>query len=153
MADIKLSFDVPAMFTNMRKMYNQVDVGMYAPNLDYTQMTYNRSKLKEFIPKSNIYEVPGTDLIFASMSRDLLEALPPLGCNIHGWAYDYLAASVAGRMGLAVLRDYNFLVDHPYGKSYNELEADYQATNWISQLAPVHQRGIREMQCLKSTQS
>jgi hypothetical protein len=153
MADAKLPFDVSAMFNTMYKIYSTHDVGMYAPNLDWTSMTYDCSKLKEFIPKSNIYEVPGTDLIFVSLSADLLETLPPLDNNRHGWLYDYLIASVAEKMGLAVLRDYNFTIDHPYGKAYSEIAAQKQAAQWFDQLAPAHQRGIREMQCLKSIQS
>lgn len=134
MGDVKLPFDVSEMFWQMRKMYQRGDVGMYAPNLDYTDMTYNRSKLPELYPGAGIFEVAGTDLVFVSLNRRLLESLPLLLNNTHGWAYDYLAAGIAYKMGYKVLRDYNFLVDHPRGKAYSEIEADEQTTKWIENL-------------------
>lgn len=149
MADARLNpnYRYQDLFPAMVGAYYRGDVGMYAPNLDYTAMVYDTSKLRQVEP--GLYEVAGTDLVFASIHRDLLAALPPLGCNTHAWSYDYLIASIATKMGKKVVRDYNFLIDHPYSKAYSEPEAIGQQDAWIQGLSWEHQEGIREQQKIK----
>jgi hypothetical protein len=132
------------MFSTMKHAYAVCDVAMYAPNVDWTSVVYNTKKLKPIM--QGVFEVPATDLVFATLDRELLERLPPLGNNTHGWAYDYLMAHIATHeMGRrrAVVRDYNFLINHPQGKAYSEPEAEAQKNTWIASLSPVHQAGIR----------
>jgi hypothetical protein len=148
MADIGFRDPVEDIFVSMYRAYSRGDVAMYAPNLDYTAMVYDTSKLRQV--DLGLFEVAGTDLIFVSLHRDLLELLPPLGCNTHAWAYDYLMTHIAhSKLGKKVVRDYNFMIAHPYGKAYSEPEAIAQQNEWIHHLSFVHQMGIREQQAIQ----
>jgi hypothetical protein len=145
MADIELRDPVEDIFASMYGAYARGDVAMYAPNLDYTAMVYDTSKLRQV--DLGLFEVAGTDLIFASLHRDLLELLPPLGCNTHAWAYDYLMTHIAhSKLGKKVVRDYNFMIAHPYGKAYSEFEAIEQQNRWLRSLPFEYQQGIGQQQ-------
>lgn len=149
MADVFLPDNLSRMFESMRGMYNRGDIAMYAPNLDWTSMVCNSQKLPKV--DAGVYEVPGTDLVFASMSKELLAATPPLGINTHGWGYDYLLSYIANwKLGKKVVRDYNFLIQHPYGKAYLTPEAESQMISWMKNLPTEYQVGIHELQDIQA---
>jgi len=130
----------PALINKMKEVYSTGDVWMYAPNLDYTSQIYNTKRLKEHSP--NVYEVCGTDLVFTSIHRNLLRLLPSVGVNIRGWGYDYLMTHLANTMGKKVVRDYNFMVDHPFTNCYERTDADTKMHIWIQSLPQLWRDGI-----------
>jgi hypothetical protein len=140
---------VGEMFLKMRCMYDRGDIAMYAPNVDWTSQVYNTNKLRVVEP--NVFEVCGTDLVFASLSRELLELLPPLGVNTHAWGYDYLMTHIAHqKLGKKVVRDYNYLIDHPQGKAYKDEEAQNEMMRWQKGLPWEYQQGMTEQAYMQS---
>jgi hypothetical protein len=91
-----------------------------------------------------LYEVCGTDLLFCSLTSDLLFALPPLGMNSHAWSYDYLMTVIAHEQGKRVVRDYMFDFSHPEGSIYNKGDAMMERLHWFADLPTQWQLGIRE---------
>jgi len=128
------------LIKTMRKVYATGDVWMYAPNLDYTSQVYNINRLKQHAV--GVYEVCGTDLVFTSIHRNLLRLLPSVGVNLRGWGYDYLMTHLANQMNKVVVRDYNFMVDHPKTNCYNHLEAITYMNLWIETLPMPWKIGI-----------
>jgi hypothetical protein len=136
------------MFPRMVQIYERGDIAMYAPNIHYSSQRYDKSKLRYVEP--DVYEVCGTDLLFCSLTSELLFALPPLGCNSHAWSYDYLMTVIAHRQGKRVVRDYRFDFKHPEGSSYDKVTALYQYGQWLTKLPTEMRLGIMDQQDLQA---
>lgn len=132
MGDVVPPVDLFGMFNAMIAAYSTREVGMYAPNIEWTSQIYNREKLREF--STNVYEVCGTDLLMTSVSKELLDVAPSIIGNSRGWYYDYALAAYARTLGKKIVRDYNFIAAHPQGSNYDMTTALYDAKNWLSRL-------------------
>jgi hypothetical protein len=130
------------MFPRMVQIYERGDIAMYAPNIHYSSQRYDKSKLRYVEP--DLYEVCGTDLLFCSLTSELLLALPSLGGNSHAWSYDYLMTVIAHKQGKRVVRDYRFDFVHPEGSIYNKGDAMTERCQWFMGLPTQWQLGIRE---------
>jgi hypothetical protein len=135
------------MFPRMVQIYERGDIAMYAPNIHYSSQRYDKSKLRYVEP--DVYEVCGTDLLFCSLTSELLFALPSLGCNSHAWSYDYLMTVIAHKQGKRVVRDYRFDFSHPEGSNYNKGDAMLERLHWMVDLPMDLQEGIVEQQKLQ----
>jgi hypothetical protein len=135
------------MFPRMVKIYERGDIAMYAPNIHYSSQRYDKSKLRYVEP--DLYEVCGTDLLFCSLTKELLSALPPLGVNLHAWSYDYLMTVIAHRQGKRVVRDYRFDLRHPEGSIYSKPEALEQQHWWLNHLDVFDREGILDQRRLQ----
>jgi hypothetical protein len=147
MADVEPE-NLEDMFPRMVQIYERGDIAMYAPNIYYSSQRYDKSKLRYVEP--DIYEVCGTDLLFCSLTKELLSALPPLGCNSHAWSYDYLMTVIAHRQGKRVVRDYRFDFSHPEGSIYNKPQALAEQATWMKSLDIFDSIGILEQQRLQA---
>lgn len=141
MADVEPG-NLEDMFPRMVQIYERGDIAMYAPNVHYSSQRYDKSKLRYVEP--DLYEVCGTDLVFCSLTKELLSALPPLGCNSHAWSYDYLMTVIAHEQGKRVVRDYRFDFSHPEGSIYDKSDAVAEQRRWFMNLPAQWQLGIRE---------
>jgi len=103
------------------------DCGIYAPNVDYTFWTYDRSRLRAI--DADLLEVPQTDCTCWAIARELLERAPrvdPLA-NKFGWGIDWMMMATARLLGRKVARDYRFTLAHPRGTGYNTDTANRSA--------------------------
>jgi hypothetical protein len=98
-------------------------VGVYAPNLDFTDLEYRRNALVAF--DDDVYEVPSTDETCWTLSAEVVRQMPLANPTVNqfGWGMDFVASAVAQSMRRKVVRDYRFKVFHPKGRGYNEPQA------------------------------
>jgi len=111
-------------------------VGVYAPNLDFTDLEYRRKALTAF--DQEVYEVPSTDETCWMISSEVLRRMPLAEpeVNKYGWGMDFVASAVARSIGRKVVRDYRFHVDHPKGRGYNDSQARIKWVEYKQRLDP-----------------
>lgn len=130
MADVTLPADIGRMLGRIEDLMKTPDVGVYAPDIDWTGHVYDKRKLKQLINSygENIWEVPNTDVLCVAIHRDVLFSVPHISpeINKHGWGVDYAVAAASRGLRLATVRDYDFLARHPHQVGYNTREADLQ---------------------------
>lgn len=110
--------DVPALLRGAEDAIAR-GAGVYAPDVDYTTHTYDRSRLVELAP--GLCAVPNTDCTCWVIHADVVRATPQVDPvrNRLGWGIDYLVAATALRLGRAVVRDYRLQASHPRGTGYD----------------------------------
>lgn len=134
------------MIERCRDAMQRLGCGIYAPNVDYTPWVYDRSRLQRI--EGDFYEVPQTDCTCWAISRAVLEAAPAMdpAANKYGWAIDFLTIGAARSLGLRVLRDYRYKVNHPWkGAGYDTSAADVQARAVLAALPQDVQRRTTEL--------
>jgi hypothetical protein len=118
--------------------------GIYAPNVDYTFWTYDRSRLRAI--DADLLEVPHTDCTCWAIARDVLARAPhvdPLA-NKFGWGIDWMMMAAARLQGKKVVRDYRFTLNHPRGTGYDQAAATQLALAMLDGLPD----DLRQMQQL-----
>lgn len=120
---------IPATLQACAHLISHHNVGVWAPNVNYTPHQFSRQKLKKLI--SDVYEVPQTDCTCWALHSSVVERAPkfdPLTCKF-GWGIDWLTIATSRIMNLKVVRDYRFTVQHPRRTSYNRSVAEME---WLS---------------------
>lgn len=134
------------MLERCRDAMQRLGCGVYAPNVDYTAWVYDRARLQRV--EGHYYEVPQTDCTCWAISRQVLEAAPPVdpSANRFGWGIDFLTIGAARALDLRVLRDYRYTVNHPWrGAGYDTSAADVEARAVFAALPPEVQRRTAEL--------
>lgn len=122
MADVTIPFDFGAMYKEMVRVMSRGDVGWYAPDAAWTCYYYHKKDLRKV--ESEIYEVPNTDSLCFAICGDVVRALPYMDPKLSFmWGMDFAAAAQLDLMGLKMVRDYRFKVQHPNSTGYNIDEA------------------------------
>lgn len=141
MADTRVH-NFPYLYSRMLEAYRFHGAGIYAPNVNYTSQIYNRQKLFQVAP--DLYEVNGTDLVFVTMARHILEETIKIAMpSTRGWGYDYLLSAVTKDIGAKILRDYSILIDHPEGSVYGHEIALKEQQEWFNKLPLKWQEDIK----------
>jgi hypothetical protein len=120
----------------------QRDCGIYAPNVDFTHWTYDRSRLKAI--DAELFEVPQTDCTCWAIARELIERAPRVDpiSNKFGWGIDWMMMATARLLRKKVVRDYRFTLAHPQGTGYNTATATRLAQAMLDSFP----EDLREMQ-------
>jgi hypothetical protein len=124
MADVTLPSNYPEMFYEMERVMSSERVGWYAPDVAWTAFIYEQKNLKQYEP--GIFEVPNTDSLCFAIHGDVVRSMrhiDPKLCFM--WGMDFTAILTAHQMGLKILRDYRFKVQHPNNTGYNIDEASF----------------------------
>lgn len=135
MADVSLPSNVITFVMRMTNVLcSRIGVAAWAPNIEHSAVVYNRKRLKELV--TDVYDVPGTDLVCVALRAGLLGLLPEP--SPHGWCFDYLIAGAARSVfGEHAVRDYSVTVKHPLGKkAYDECKALKETGEWLGGLPP-----------------
>jgi hypothetical protein len=122
MADAILPANFGEMLPEMERVMATGRVGWYAPDLEWTSFIYNRSTLLEF--EQGIFEVPNTDSVCFGIRGDVVRAMPHIDPKLcFMWGMDFTAILTAHLMGLKIVRDYRFKIEHPNSTGYDIEEA------------------------------
>lgn len=119
-------------YPEMVKWMSRGDVGVWAPLLTDPQQPLRNAVEGE----RGVFEVGTTNLIFVAVSRQLLDAMPPIEMHRNGWMYDYLMTAVARKHGWKMLVDTRFQVRHTSGSIYPLARAQRETDIWLSRLSP-----------------
>lgn len=142
--------DWPALIGRLRDAARvHPRLGIWAPDLDWTP--YPAAVAVEARAGDGpLCHVTQTDGVVWALSRRLMDRLAALdyGANNLGWGIDYVAATLARRTGLSVLRDTGLVVDHPQTRGYSDTGAADQMAAFLDQLPPRVARDARDRQAL-----
>jgi hypothetical protein len=118
MADAGLPSNFPEMCTEMERVMARGDVGWYAPDIEWTSFIFDKSTLPEVEP--GIFEVPNTDSVCFAIRGDVVRTMPHIDPNLcFMWGMDFTAILTAHLMGLKIVRDYRFKIQHPNDTGYD----------------------------------
>ena len=123
--------DFADLFARMERVFREHPVGVYEPNVDYTDLDYDRSKLRTLEP--DLCVVPTTDCTCWCIDRATLAALPvvDLSLNRLGWGICGAVAALSRRAGKHCIRDYAFTVAHPKGRGYSNQQAKEELSRYV----------------------
>lgn len=106
--------------------YEKYNYGVFAPDVNYTFYDSFRVNLETIDNK--IVRVANTDNTCWFIHKDIIEELNShlhlLDGNHYGWGFDLLACALSMLNDRYVLRDYNFVVNHPQSSNYDHSEPE-----------------------------
>jgi GDP-L-fucose synthase len=117
MADVTPPEDIGLVLYEMQRLMSRGDVGWYAPDVDWTSYSYDKTRLKLVEP--DIYEVPNTDSLCIAVRADVIRNMPKVDPKISFmWGADLAAIATTRLMGLKAVRDYRFKALHQNNTGY-----------------------------------
>lgn len=124
----------PEIFAKARALFRRHPIGVYEPNVFYTDVCYTPSKLRFVEP--GLVEVPWTDCTCWFIHRDVLRQCPPfdLDVNTFGWGVCRAIAAWCAMQGRLCVRDYSVFVRHPKGRGYSGEVALQQLHAYVDSL-------------------
>ena len=131
-ADVKVdNFD--DIFARFNQIVSKYDVGIYAPNVDYTYHQYNRELLNAL--EENVYEVPNTDCTCWFVNTKVIKKniIYNIETNKFGYGSDWYYSAESFLQKKYVLRDYSIKVHHPIYKNYDADKANKCFDVWFQE--------------------
>jgi len=124
------------MMEKAKLLFQKYKLGVYEPNVNYTGINYDKSKLRSIEP--GIFEVPFTDCTCWYIDGAIVRELPPVDISInqYGWGIPRAIASVSWLNGKSCVRDYNFTIGHPKHTGYSSAIARRQLRSYGQSLIP-----------------
>jgi hypothetical protein len=121
------------------KYYDKYEWGIYAPNVDYTWYSSDRTDIQRLqIPDTNLKMVADTDCTCWFIHKSVIETAKARNINFApykmGWSFDIVYSAVSYMDKKPVLRDYNHTVSHPKGTKYNTDIAENEMRTLYSNL-------------------
>jgi len=114
--------------------FNKYNWGVYAPNVDDTFYTSDRTDI--FTLDNRLSVVATTDntcwFIHKDMLNKMIENIHLMDYNDLGWGWDLLICGFAHLAQRKVIRDYNFIVDHPPSTGYKKEKAEEEMQQMFS---------------------
>jgi hypothetical protein len=125
-----------ALFAKAGLLFDKYRIGVYEPNVDYTDIIYDKLKLRTIEP--GVFEVPFTDCTCWFIAAEVVRQLPPIDPQLskYGWGIPRAIAAVSRLGGRLSVRDYNFTIRHPKGRGYSSASAGDQLDNYLASLDP-----------------
>jgi hypothetical protein len=148
-ADIFFHIQADAQINNFEQLVAKaVDVhtrykfGVYEPNVDFTELIYNRSRLLPL--EQDLAAIPIPDCTCWFIDGRIVRMLPPVdpSINYYGWGIPSAIAALCWLNGRLCIRDYAFLIRHPETRGYSNADAMQQLQTYTQNLDPEIQRGL-----------
>lgn len=121
------------VYSKFHHMINKYDVGIYSPNVDYTDHKYDLNLLNKL--EENIYEVPNTDCTCWFINNNLIKnkLIYNINTNKIGYGADWYYSAKSILEKKYVLRDYSLTINHPNHKNYNSDIANQSLSVWMNE--------------------
>jgi hypothetical protein len=125
--------DFDKLYSRFYNTVSKYDVGIYSPNVHYTDHRYNKNLLTKL--EENVYEVPNTDCTCWFINNKLINSklIYDIQTNKIGYGADWYYAAESIMQHKYVLRDYTFTVNHPHHKNYDNNKAQESLSVWINE--------------------
>jgi len=109
------------------ELHSTTNFGIYAPNVHYSAWGEQNINKRDFLGLKNVHAVSGTDCTFWFLHKDVIVRGPhqfDISRNTFGFGIDLLYNKICHlALGRPLLKDYNFLVDHPKFTGYSAPDA------------------------------
>jgi hypothetical protein len=117
------------LVTDAKKYWEKYEWGIYAPNVDYTWYTANRTDISGLlVSDTNLKIVACTDCTCWFIHKDVIQDFKDRNIDMTpytmGWGWDIVLPSLAFLKQKPVFRDYNHVIQHPEGTNYNKDKAE-----------------------------
>lgn len=145
--DIFFHIQGDASYNNWEKLiedakfyFKQYSWGIYAPNVDYTWYSSDRTDVHSIPIKnhSNLKFIASPDCTCWFIHRDVINEFLNFKVNMDkykfGWGWDIILPSISYIMKRPVLRDYSHTVEHPEGTGYNKEKAELEMIDLFNSL-------------------
>lgn len=113
--------------------------GIYAPNVDFTWYTSERTDLDEFnIKHRNLKMVANPDCTCWMIHKDVLNEAVKRKIDFApyhmGWSFDIVYTALAFMMKRPVIRDYQYTITHPNVTNYSKPQAETEMHDFYNAL-------------------
>lgn len=110
--------NLPYVLDRAKTFLARADIGVYEPNVDYTDLRYHTDQLRPIT--RDVYEVPLTDCTCWFIRGDILAEFSPvdLTINRYGWGVPAVVAAKCRLQQRICVRDYTTTVYHPRRRGY-----------------------------------
>ena len=144
--DIFFHIQADVSYDNWKKLiddalfyYEKYDWGIYAPNVNYTWYTSERTDVPRLeLPDKNLKMVADTDCTCWFIDRSIIELANERSVDFApykmGWSFDIVYSALAYLNKKPVIRDYSHTVIHPQGTNYNTSQAETEMVNFFNTL-------------------
>jgi hypothetical protein len=115
--------DCALLFKKATACFQKPPIGVYEPYIDFTDITYDESRLPAIGDK--LYRVPLTDSTCWFIGRSILNNFQPIdpAANRYGWGVPGVVAALGLLQGKFAVRDYSIKVRHPKRRGYATRDA------------------------------
>jgi len=137
--------DFDILYSRFHEMLSKYDVGIYAPNIDYTCHKYNIDLLNKV--EENVYEVTNTDCTcwFINTKITKNKMIYDLNTNIIGYGVDWYYSAECLLQNKYILRDYTIKVNHPSHKNYDNDKANKLFFVWFEEQDDIIKQKLLEL--------
>src|SRR6266545_1870971 len=127
-------------------LFKKHRLGIYEPNVDYTDVMYDISKLAPI--ETNVYETPLSDCTCWFIAGEVLRRFSPIDVSVnkYGWGVTRVTSSLCRMDDRLCVRDYNVTVNHPKGRGYSSSAAMRQLEQYVLSLSPEIRREIYKLE-------
>lgn len=144
--DVLFHIQADVEYDNWRKLVEDAkfyfrfyDAGIYAPHVDYTFWTAERSDVpSDALSHSHLKLVGSTDETVWFIRKEILEGIQERGIdmslNPFGWGWDCSLSCISYAKAMPVIRDYRHTIRHPKGTGYNTNVAETEMSKHFGSL-------------------
>jgi hypothetical protein len=127
------------IYENAEKYYEDAEWGIYAPNVDYTWYTPERTNVTSIdFPLGECKMVSNTDCTCWFIHKDILDLYKERNLDLSqykmGWCWDLVFTALSYVNKRPVIRDYAHTIDHPQGTNYNTNQAEKEMWDFYENL-------------------
>lgn len=113
------------LIEDARKYFNQLNCGIYAPNINYTWFNSNVADINLIsLEEKNLKLVSCTDCTVWFIHKDIIDLFKKSRIDFTkytiGWGIDLIFCALSHLNSRKVIRDYNHEIKHPKGTGYDE---------------------------------
>lgn len=142
-ADIKFS-DWKSILDGAVAADKKYNWGVYAPNIDDTFYVSSRTDVYDLEDRLSV--VATTDCSCWMIKKDLVDTMREnnslMETNHLGWGWDLIICGHSHLQKRKVIRDYNFVVDHPKSTGYMKEKAEIEMAEMFQKCPPNLQEAI-----------
>jgi hypothetical protein len=131
--------DWNAVIKDARDSFETYKWGIYAPNVDYTWYTKERTDIEGVQLRDKTMKlVACPDCTCWFIHKDIIDVFKQLKIDMSpykmGWGWDIILPGISYLMGRPVIRDYYHTIDHPPGTNYNKDQAENEMAKLFNSL-------------------
>lgn len=120
--------------------YNKYNWGIYAPNVDYTWYTADKTDINNCtgLEESNLKFIGSPDCTCWFIHKSVIEKFLLLDIKMSaykfGWGWDIILPAISYLINRPVIRDYSHTISHPKGTNYNKDKAELEMIDLFNKL-------------------
>lgn len=120
--------------------YNKYNWGIFAPNVDYTWYTAERTDIDTLgiLDYANLRFIGSPDCTCWFIHRAVIEKFLTFTISMNkykfGWGWDIILPAISYLINRPVLRDYAHTIQHPQGTNYNKDKAELEMIDLFNRL-------------------